>query len=140
MGEKTEHDLTASAPNSTNIIGQTPRESGYCGVCHLVHNSENKIQLWARGFAEGNNVMEMMCNSCHSELGPARNKIPQVYYHPREKLIKITGENSSGQPEYFPLFHARSGEPVTSDKDFCSQCKKYTTDIGGINSVTPAQP
>jgi predicted CXXCH cytochrome family protein len=120
--EKTDHDLTASAPFSINIIGQTPLESGTCGVCHLVHNSENKIQLWAQGIGAGSNVMEMMCNSCHSEIGPAKNKIPQVYLHPREKLIKNTGKNISDRPDYFPLFHGRTGEPVTSGNISCPTC------------------
>jgi predicted CXXCH cytochrome family protein len=120
--EKTDHDLVVSAPFSTNLSGQTPRESGTCGVCHLVHNSENKVQLWARGFAQGNNVMEMMCNACHSENGPAPKKIPQVYFHPREKLVKNEGKNISGRPDYFPLFHGRTGQPVTSGNISCPTC------------------
>jgi predicted CXXCH cytochrome family protein len=120
--EKTDHDLIASAPSSINRIGQTPLESGICGVCHLVHNSENKIQLWAQGIGAGNNVMEMMCNFCHSENGPAKNKIPPIYFHPREKLIKNTGKNISDRPDYFPLFHGRTGEPVTSGNISCPTC------------------
>jgi predicted CXXCH cytochrome family protein len=120
--EKTDHDLITSAPFSLNMIGQTPMESGTCGVCHLVHNSENKIKLWAQGFGAGNNVMEMMCNHCHSEIGPAKNKIPQVYSHPREKLIKNTGKNISGRQDYFPLFHGRTGEPAIIGNLSCPSC------------------
>ena len=104
------------------MIGQPPLESGVCGVCHLVHNGENKIRLWARGFGAGNNIMEMMCNACHSENGPAKNKIPQVYFHPREKLIHNIGKTISGRPEYFPLFHGKTGEPVTAGNISCPSC------------------
>jgi len=120
--EKTDHDLIASAPASKNMIGQTPLESGTCGVCHRVHNSDNQIRLWAQGFGAGNNVMEMMCNFCHSENGSAKNKIPPIYFHPREKLINNTGKNISDRPEYFPLFHGKTGEPVTSGNISCPTC------------------
>jgi predicted CXXCH cytochrome family protein len=120
--EKTDHDLTVSAPDARNILGQTPRESGVCGVCHIVHNSQHKIQLWAQGFGMGNNIMELMCNSCHSENGSAKNKIPQAYLHPREKLVDNTDKNIKGRPDFFPLFHAGSGERVTKGNISCPSC------------------
>jgi predicted CXXCH cytochrome family protein len=72
--EKTDHDLTITAPFSMNVTGQKPIESGPCGVCHLVHNSRNEIILWAQGFGGGKDLIEMMCTSCHSETGPVSSK------------------------------------------------------------------
>jgi predicted CXXCH cytochrome family protein len=118
----TEHDLLVTAPSSTNGVGQRPLESGTCGACHLVHNSRNEINLWSRDFATGNNIMEMMCNDCHSQKGPAKNKIPQVYLHPREKPANNKGKNTKGAPDYFPLFHGRTGKPVTVGNISCPSC------------------
>jgi len=58
-----------------------------------------------------------MCNYCHSPDGPAKNKIPAVYFHPREKTITITGKK-----DFFPLFHAKTGKPVASGNISCPSC------------------
>jgi hypothetical protein len=76
--EYTDHDLNITAPLFANNAGQTPAESGTCGVSHKVHNSENKLELWAQGFSSGPGVMDMMCNSYHSANGSASTKIPEV--------------------------------------------------------------
>jgi len=120
--DKTEHDLVVTAPAARNIIGQTPLESGTCGVCHLTHNGRSDIYLWARGYATGNNVMERICNSCHSPEGSAKAKVPPVYLHPREKLLKITEPHKKGHPGYFPLFQGNTGEHVTSGNISCPSC------------------
>ena len=122
MIEKTDHDLRLTAPSARNINDQTPIESGTCGVCHLVHNGPNKILLWSQGFGAGNNIMEMICNSCHAEDGSAKNKIPPVYLHPREKLVRIKGGNKKDDPHYFPLFHGRSGKRVPIGNISCPSC------------------
>jgi len=119
---KTEHDLLVSAPTAENIIGQTPVESGTCGVCHLTHNGRSEIFLWARGYGMGNNIMERLCNACHSPDGPAKAKVPPVYLHPREKLVKITPPHEKGQPGYFPLFQGSTGEFVASGNISCPSC------------------
>ncbi len=120
--ENTDHDLRITAPSSRNILGRTPLESGACGVCHLVHNGPNRLRLWARGFGDGNNIMETLCNDCHSRGGPAEKKIPQVYLHPRAKRIITDKSIPKTSPEYFPLFHGRSGEIVTSGNISCPSC------------------
>jgi predicted CXXCH cytochrome family protein len=119
---KTEHDLVVTAPSARNIMGQTPLESGTCGVCHLVHNSRSEIKLWARGFGMGYNIMETMCNSCHSPEGSAKTKVPQVYLHPREKLVKNKEQNIKSKPNYLPLFHGRTGKNVTTGNLSCPSC------------------
>ena len=120
--DKTEHDLLVTAPASRNIVGQTPLESGTCGVCHLTHNGRSEIVLWARGYGMGNNIMERICNSCHSAEGPAKAKVPPVYLHPREKVLKITDPYKKGRPGYFPLFQGSTGEYVTSGNISCPSC------------------
>jgi hypothetical protein len=111
--ERTDHDLSITAPLSKNSIGLTPSESGVCGVCHLVHGSQNKILLWSQGFGEGMNIMEMMCNYCHSSNGSAKDKIPSVYLHPREKLIRGKG---------IQIYHSWTGKIVESGNLSCPSC------------------
>ena len=119
---KTEHDLVVAAPSSKNMAGQTALESGTCGVCHFAHNGRNDIFLWARGFGAGNNIMETMCNSCHSPQGPAKSKVPPVYLHPREKIVELKAQHKKGMSDYLPLFHGGTGKPVTSGNLSCPSC------------------
>jgi len=119
--EKTDHDLSITAPYSKNIIDQTPAEAGTCGVCHLVHNGKNQIKLWAQDFGRGESLMDTMCSSCHSEKGRAKNKIPLIATHPISKVVNL-GYNIKGRPNYFPLFHRISGQPVIVGEISCPSC------------------
>ena len=119
---KTDHDLFFSAPDSKNMMGQTPQESGTCGVCHLTHNSRNQIKLWAQNFAGGDNVMEMMCYACHSKAGSAPNRIPPIASHPAGKLITNVGRNIKGRLNYFPLFNRITGRPSSVGNLSCPSC------------------
>ncbi|MDA3788876.1 MAG: hypothetical protein PF503_10335 [Desulfobacula sp.] len=116
--EKTDHDLIVTAPLSKNIKEQTPFQSGTCGVCHLVHNGRNIIKLWARDFAEGSNIVDKMCNSCHSETGSGKKKVPQVSLHPREEIVK----SNKGKPDYIPIFDGLTGEEVAGGNITCPSC------------------
>ena len=120
--ENTDHDLKITAPLATNRAGQTPAESGTCGVCHQAHNSENKLELWAQGFSSGPGIMDMMCNSCHSPEGSASAKIPEAYMHPKEKLITNIGRDKKNEMNYFPLYDKKSGEYVTIGDVSCPSC------------------
>jgi predicted CXXCH cytochrome family protein len=120
--ESTDHDLIITAPLATNNAGQTPAESGTCGVCHKTHNSENKLKLWARDFAFGAGIMDKMCNSCHSPNGSANTKIPEVYMHPKDKLITNIGRDKKYENNYFPLFDKKSGKNVTMGDVACPSC------------------
>jgi predicted CXXCH cytochrome family protein len=132
--EKTDHDLMVTAPFSKNIIGQTPAESGVCGVCHLVHNSSSWIRLWAQGFATGDSLMNMMCNSCHSANGSAKNKIPQISSHPAGQHVTNVGKRDKGDVDYFPLFHKNYGEPATSANISCPSCHNVHQWNAGSNA------
>ncbi len=118
----TDHDLIATAPASRNLIGQTPLESGTCGVCHLTHNSPNQLKLWAREFAGRDGIMEMMCKSCHSKTGSANDKIPPVASHPAGKLITNVGRNMKGTRNYFPLYDPQTGHNTTVGNLSCPSC------------------
>jgi predicted CXXCH cytochrome family protein len=120
--EKTDHDLVFAAPSALNMVGQTPLESGTCGACHLVHNSRNKIRLWARDLTGDSGLPEMMCLSCHSTSGAAGNKVPQIASHPAGKLITNVGHDNSGRADYFPLFDEATGQPITVGNISCPSC------------------
>jgi predicted CXXCH cytochrome family protein len=120
--KKTDHDLIVAAPSSKNMIGQTPLESGTCGVCHQAHNSSFQIKLWARDLAGGDSITEMMCNSCHSKEGSASNKIPQIASHPAGKLITNVGKNTKGRVNYFPLYDRITGKTITVGNISCPSC------------------
>ena len=119
--EKTDHDLSITAPDHKNIMGETPAQSGTCGVCHLVHNSKEKIRLWAQNLGPGTDIMARMCNSCHSASGVAKNKVPAVAYHPQEKLVDLSGRGKSTE-NFLPLFDPISGVPVTAGNISCPSC------------------
>jgi predicted CXXCH cytochrome family protein len=132
--EKTDHDLRVTDPASKNIKEQTPAESGVCGVCHLVHNSENWVRLWAQNFGAGEGLMDMMCNSCHSGKGPGKDKIPQISSHPQDKLINSAGRNVRGRVDFFPMFHKNYGEPVTLGSISCPSCHNAHQWDAGVNA------
>ncbi|MCG6916053.1 MAG: cytochrome c3 family protein, partial [Deltaproteobacteria bacterium] len=119
--EKTDHDLIITAPAHRNIMGQTPAQSGTCGVCHLVHNSKNKVRLWAQELGLGTNVMERMCNSCHSKNGVAKNKVPPIGDHPQDKLVNLSGKIKSKE-NFLPLYDPISAEPVMAGNISCASC------------------
>jgi len=119
---KTDHDLIISAPDSRNIIGQTPLESGTCGVCHLSHNSPTPIKLWGQDLAGGGSITEMICASCHSSKGSASNKTPRIATHPDDKLIINLGRDAKDKPNYFPLFDETSAKTVNVGNISCPSC------------------
>jgi predicted CXXCH cytochrome family protein len=139
--EKTDHDLFITAPRSKNSIHQIPAESGTCGVCHLVHNSEHRVKLWARQFGHGTNVMARMCNSCHSEGSVAARKVPLVATHPQGTIVNLQGKiKGKSKEKYLPLFDETTGEPVAAGNISCASChnahqwKPNSSDKGeGVN-------
>ena len=105
--EGSPHDLRISAPEATNIVGQTVNESGTCGVCHMVHNSPNALRLWARDLGqvtEDVNIVGALCTGCHSKGNPGEKKIPAVASHPSDKLIRAHRGNVRGKAGDTPVF------------------------------------
>ncbi|MBU0945737.1 MAG: cytochrome c3 family protein [Proteobacteria bacterium] len=118
----TDHDMNILAPDSQNFLGQTPSQSGVCGACHLVHNGENRVRLWARKLGAGNGVMDKMCKSCHNKNDIGSKKVPTVDSHPEGMLITNVGRNVKGESNYFPLFQERTGKQVTVGDISCASC------------------
>lgn len=121
----TDHDLFVTAPQEKNILGQTVKESGPCGVCHLVHNSPNRIRLWARPYGPirfDQEIMDSLCTSCHSEGNIAENKIPLIAIHPEEKLINNILRSDKTRIDYAPIYDKRTGEEIHVGNISCPTC------------------
>ncbi len=118
----TDHDMNILAPDSKNLLGQIPAQSGACGACHLVHNGENRVRLWARKLGRGNGVMDKMCKSCHNKKDIGAKKVPTADSHPKGMLITNVGRNVKEESNYFPLFHKRTGKKVSVGDISCASC------------------
>ena len=116
-----DHNLLITAPDAKNALGRTPAESGVCGVCHIVHNSSEKIDLWAMAPGTGSNVMERMCNSCHSHNGAAAAKVPAISSHPDTLFVSVW-ESSKGEAQPFPFFDIKTGKVSAVGNISCPSC------------------
>jgi cytochrome c553 len=74
----------------------------------------------------------MLCNSCHSKNGIAKDKIPTISSHP-EATINNRGRNVKERLNYFPLFHKNYGEPITRGNVSCPSCHDAHQWGPGIN-------
>jgi len=120
----TDHDLSITAPEATNLLGQTVRESGQCGACHLVHNSPNQLKLWARPFgsiSKNETIMSGLCTSCHSKGNSAEKGIPPIASHPRGKLINNIMRFNTEEGGYTPIFDD-SGKEINVGDISCPSC------------------
>ena len=120
----TVHDLNVSAPRETNLLGQTVKESGTCGACHLVHNSPNTLKLWARPFgpiAPNESISSALCTSCHSKGNLAENKIPLISAHPEGKLINNILRVNKDKRNYTLIFD-KYGKEVNFGNIACPSC------------------
>ena len=120
--EKSDHDLLKSAPTSRNSLDQIPAESGVCGTCHLAHNSQTPVKLWARRLSGGGAIIEQMCRSCHSKFGPANKKVPLIASHPENVVIIDTRKNSRVEDKYLPLFDKTTAKPTMIGTFSCASC------------------
>jgi len=120
----TNHDLKVSAPKAVNLLGQTVKEAGICGACHLVHNSPNTLKLWARSYgpvAENESIMVALCTSCHSKGNVAANKIPLIATHPANKLINNIMRVNKDNKNYTLIFD-NNGKEVNVGNLSCPSC------------------
>jgi len=137
----TAHDLKVTAPKAVNLLGQTVKESGTCGACHLVHNSPNKLKLWARRYgpvAKDESNMDALCTSCHSKKNVAENKIPLIATHPAKKLIININRVNKDNKNYTLLFD-KNGEEVNVGNLSCPSCHnahQWSNKEKGVKSKT----
>ncbi len=140
--QKTDHNLIETAPEARNAAGRTPFESGVCGACHLVHNGTVGIKLWARDLGEGENMMDRMCNSCHSKTGAAARKVPQVSPIPTPSW-STRGHRVKRMPPVFPLFDKNTAKHVKAGNISCPTCHdahRWTANsTGGPAQALPAE-
>lgn len=120
--EKTDHDLLLSAPQSRNSLDEIPAESGVCGTCHLVHNSQTPVKLWARRLSGGGGIIGQMCNSCHSKAGPAQKKVPLIAYHPDNVVIINMQKRMGAEDKYLPLFDKTTAKNTLVGNLSCASC------------------
>jgi predicted CXXCH cytochrome family protein len=121
----TDHDLSVTAPDARNILGQTVKESGPCGACHLVHNSPNRIKLWARSYGKvgyDEDVIDALCRSCHSSDGIAAAKVPLIATHPQNKLINNIMRCDRTKIDFAPVFDKVTGEETHVGNISCPTC------------------
>jgi predicted CXXCH cytochrome family protein len=120
----TDHDLKITAPLATNVLGQTVKVSGACGACHLVHNSPNKLKLWARSYgpiSENEGIMNALCTSCHSKGNMAEKKVPLITTHPAGKLINNIIRFNKNKTGYTPIFD-QNGRETNVGEISCPSC------------------
>lgn len=123
--EGTDHDLGVTAADARNILGQTVKDSGKCGVCHLVHNSPNKLKLWARPYgnvSSGEDIINSLCTSCHSSGNIAENKIPATAAHPGNAVVSNILRLDMNKADYTPLFDKDTGEDAHKGNISCPSC------------------
>jgi predicted CXXCH cytochrome family protein len=121
----TVHDLSVSAPEANNLLGQTAKRSGPCGACHLVHNAPpDALKLWARPTSpvhEGEHVMDALCRSCHSKGNLAENKVPLIAFHPGGRLVNNILRFNQKSHSYTRIFDNK-GREVNAGQISCPSC------------------
>lgn len=118
---QTDHNLVMTAPEAKNITGRKPGESGACGVCHLVHNSKERIALWAQDLSGKDDIPDGMCVSCHSPKGAAAKKIPQIASHPATYFISDWKIGGTDLP-VFPLYDKKTARLIKNGDISCLSC------------------
>ncbi len=117
----TDHDMSVTAPQQKNSLGQTVAQSGVCSACHEPHGSTaGGYLLWARPLGKGSDLpQEQVCLSCHNKDGIAKNKVVTEFKHPRN--VTVTEVSRPGQNFYAPVYD-RKGRKVEAGLLSCPTC------------------
>ncbi len=117
----TDHDMSVTAPEQRNSLGQTVAQSGVCSACHEPHGSTaGGYLLWARKLGtESDLPQEQVCFSCHTKNGIAKNKVVTEFSHPRNVII--TELYRPGQNFYAPVYDEK-GRKVEAGLLSCPTC------------------
>ncbi|MBI4651852.1 CTP synthase, partial [Candidatus Desantisbacteria bacterium] len=113
--EGTDHDLSVTAPDEKNLLGQTSNNMGQCSSCHLMHNGSD-MKLWAKNMAPSSDVISMFCGSCHNDKGCAEKKVIHDFSHPVYKDVIQKGLTTT-----LPLFSEQT-KIIYDGKITCATC------------------
>jgi hypothetical protein len=88
-----DHDMRVTAPDSQNLISQTPQQAGVCGSCHSMHRAREKTAFLSvaekapvplsADDAPGND----RCLNCHRKQGIAKDAVVEQSGHPWRDLV-----------------------------------------------------
>jgi predicted CXXCH cytochrome family protein len=120
--EGTGHDLSVSAPESQNVLGETTEEAGVCSSCHVAHKGRMPY-MWARNARGGRHPQERLCLSCHSIGGVAFTRINPLLGHPTpidKNLIRVQAGESDLSLDV-PVYDL-NGRPVDKGWVTCLTC------------------
>ncbi len=111
----TDHDMKVTAPDEKNILEQTTGKMGPCSSCHLAHNGQT-VKLWAKNFYIAEDILTMLCKSCHNENGCAKSKNLNNFSHPLNIEVLKKGLTTT-----LPLYDD-DGKPKYEGKINCATC------------------
>ncbi len=110
------HNLQRTAPDSVNMLDETPAKAGLCRNCHLPHGGLSTF-LWSRPLPEAAATdPPTPCLSCHREGGLAASRVLGENDHP----VQVKGRLSSTESG-MPLFDA-TGHLSETGKIACYTC------------------
>lgn len=75
------HNMTLVNESDKNVRGQEVGRAGVCSACHLPHGGQGP-KMWARPVKHGDDPVADLCLTCHTETGPAKDKLVGEHTHP----------------------------------------------------------
>jgi len=114
----TSHDLRVSAPDVTNVHGETADESGPCSACHLIHPQRYGNGTWAHFSISSRDFGRGYCTGCHQQGACAEDRIPTHTDHPDVPILNRTRPEGL---DYMPTFN-NHGEPARNGAISCLTC------------------
>jgi predicted CXXCH cytochrome family protein len=116
-----DHDLRMSAPDSQNVLQQSPEEAGLCGSCHSMHQNKKKeamlsvASLPPEEAKQSHIERDKLCQNCHHDPGIGERRIVEDYTHPYQDLVMRS------DPESMPLLDDNE-QVVESGEIACITC------------------
>lgn len=118
---RSDHDLRMSAPDSHNLLQQSPEEAGLCGSCHSMHqNKEKDPMLSVAGLSpkdtkQSHIARDRLCQNCHHDPGIGKRRVVGDYTHPYQDLVMRS------DPDSMPLLD-ETEQVVESGEIACITC------------------
>jgi hypothetical protein len=143
----TDHDLRVTAPESANLAGENPEDSGVCGVCHAVHRASGRLALWNRHYGEGWDERSRICTGCHrvgNDQGarvPPRTQTHLVNYPGRGLVNRLFTPARAVKPGQKSIaMFAEDGSPAEQGYLSCASCHDVHRWESDVNSSGPGVP